>query len=112
LGLPVRGLTPGLRYCGDFYGQDEAGRSRLEALTEKALIAILRRLEPGTTELACHPAAWSDLDTMYATERLLETETLCSVAVRRTIAELGIELCPSWRVPRLLRAAGVVDAAR
>jgi predicted glycoside hydrolase/deacetylase ChbG (UPF0249 family) len=105
LGVPLRGATRNLRYCGDFYGQDECGRSRVEAISEQALIAILRRLPAGVTELCCHPAAEVDLDTMYTTERVTECASLCSDQVRAVLASEGIVLCSSARISELLAGA-------
>lgn len=92
LGVPVRHLTVGLTYCGDFYGQDGEGRPYPELVTAAALIAQLKRLPPGITELSCHPGTGDDLDTMYVRERPLEVAALCDPSVRIAVAELGIAL--------------------
>jgi chitin disaccharide deacetylase len=100
LGLPVRGADARVRYCGRFYGQAEAGLAWPEGITVDALIGILRNLEPGFTELGCHPAAEADLDTMYKLERLQELASLCDPRVRAAAGEMGIELCAFSRVGR------------
>ena len=94
LGVPLRHFARNVRYCGDFYGQDEGGATGAkEVLCAEHLNAILASLPPGVTELACHPAAVADLRTMYSHERLMELAVLCDERVRQTIASLGIELC-------------------
>jgi predicted glycoside hydrolase/deacetylase ChbG (UPF0249 family) len=59
----------------------------------------LRRLEPGVTELACHPGYGDDLATMYRAERELEVRALCDARIRPALAELGIELKSFRDVP-------------
>jgi chitin disaccharide deacetylase len=92
LGVPVRHLTPAIRYCGDFYGQDGEGNSYPKLVTAEALIALLDRLPDGLTELSCHPGDGGDLNTMYVKERAAEVATLCDPRVRAAVVELGIEL--------------------
>jgi predicted glycoside hydrolase/deacetylase ChbG (UPF0249 family) len=91
LGIPLRGFGP-IRYCGAFYGQTNEGVSLPESIGVGALLEILEGLEYGCTELACHPAAGDDLDTMYRTERIEELRTLCDARVRSAIESLGIEV--------------------
>jgi predicted glycoside hydrolase/deacetylase ChbG (UPF0249 family) len=57
------------------------------------LINILAQLQPGFTELACHPGAACDLDTMYCHERMEEMRVLCDARVRDVLAPLDITLC-------------------
>jgi chitin disaccharide deacetylase len=92
LGVPVRHFAPHVRYCGAFYGQSRGGESCLDSITPETLIALIRGLPPGTTELACHPARGTDLDSMYCRERPLEFEALCDPRVRAAIAAEKIEL--------------------
>jgi predicted glycoside hydrolase/deacetylase ChbG (UPF0249 family) len=101
MSIPLRHCTPAFRYCGDFYGQSSLGEPVSEAITAASLIAIFRDLEPGTTELACHPAAFIDHDTMYGQERIAELEALCDGRVRLAIEELKIEL---WSFAQQSRA--------
>ncbi|HEY1381418.1 MAG TPA: ChbG/HpnK family deacetylase [Gemmataceae bacterium] len=96
LGVPLRHCGP-VRYCGDFYGQTGKGESCPESVGPEALIAILKALPAGITELACHPALGDDLDSMYRTERGLEVQTLCDPRVRAALADEGIELCSFHR---------------
>lgn len=92
LGIPLRQNTPGIRYCGNFYGQSAEGAPLPEYVSVQALTAILRDLQPGITELACHPGYAEDLDTMYRVERALEIETLCHPAVREVLEAERITL--------------------
>ncbi|SPF39993.1 conserved hypothetical protein [Candidatus Sulfopaludibacter sp. SbA4] len=98
LAILIRDLDPRVRYCGNFYGQEGDGTPWPEGITVAALAGILRGLEPGFTELGCHPADEADLDTMYRTERLQELATLCDPLARATLEELGVELCSFYRV--------------
>lgn len=93
LGVPLRHFDPQTRYCGDFYGQDKQGRTLAKVLCAEHFIAILASLAPGVTELACHPAGFADLPTMYSGQRVIELGVLCDERVKQSIASLGIELC-------------------
>ena len=63
-----------------------------ENLSVANLIRLLNNLEPGITELSCHPGLDDQLDSNYREPRLLEVQTLCDPLIRRTIEELGITL--------------------
>jgi predicted glycoside hydrolase/deacetylase ChbG (UPF0249 family) len=91
LGVPLRHHGP-VRYCGAFYGQDERAEPLPGLIVQPALIALLRRLPPGVTELCCHPGYAHGLVSDYSWEREVELQTLCSPQVRRTIQREGIEL--------------------
>jgi predicted glycoside hydrolase/deacetylase ChbG (UPF0249 family) len=92
LGVPLRHAAPGIRYCGDFYGQTADGVPLPRALIPGRLVAILRGLCPGVTELACHPGLAEGLDTMYRDERETELQTLCDPRVRAAVEAEGILL--------------------
>jgi len=92
LGVPVRGVTPGIDYRGDFYGQTDRGEPLDGVLSDGYLGDLVRSLGPGVTELGCHPAARIDFDSAYAGERLAELRALCSDAVAAVLAEEGIKL--------------------
>jgi predicted glycoside hydrolase/deacetylase ChbG (UPF0249 family) len=92
LGIPVRHFTSAVRYCGDFYGQDGEGKSYPNLVSEEALVRIIERLDPGVTELCCHPGFDAGLDTMYVRERAAEVEALCDPRVRAVADRLGVEL--------------------
>jgi predicted glycoside hydrolase/deacetylase ChbG (UPF0249 family) len=92
LGVTVRGLSQKVRYCGEFYGQDDEHRPLPEGIMVDNLIRLIRELRPGITELSCHPAIGEDSDSPYAGEREIEVEVLCDPSVRAVIADQGIEL--------------------
>jgi predicted glycoside hydrolase/deacetylase ChbG (UPF0249 family) len=91
LGVPVRDVTPGITYCGAFYGQDGRGYPMPESITVEALTAILEDLPPGVTELGCHPAL-GEVDDVYGAEREIEVRTLCDPGLAGIIEDLEIEL--------------------
>jgi predicted glycoside hydrolase/deacetylase ChbG (UPF0249 family) len=96
-GLPVRsssddvrrallaaGVATTDRFVESFYG---------DATTLPALLAILRGIEPGTTELMCHPGRLDEelrSSSTYAMERERELATLCHPAALALAAELGL----------------------
>jgi chitin disaccharide deacetylase len=91
LGVPLRHES-GVRYLGDFYGQDDEGRPLPGALRPERLEEVLRALPEGATELCCHPGYARGLVSSYAAERERELRALCDPRVRRVVAEEGIEL--------------------
>jgi len=92
LRVPLRHLSPEIRYRGDFYGQDAEGNSFPQAVGVGALRELISGLGPGVTEMCCHPSRGADLRTMYLLERELELETLCDPRVRDALAAAGVEL--------------------
>jgi YdjC-like protein len=92
LGVPIRAQTPGISYCGVFYGQDGRGVPVPEAIEVDALVLAIEALPSGVTELACHPAAEADHESTYDQERLTELETLCHERVHDAIERCRIEL--------------------
>jgi chitin disaccharide deacetylase len=103
LGVPLRHFTPGVRYCGNFYGQTTEGQPFPSAISTQALARIVTAIQPGLTELACHPADEADnLHTMYRDERLAELEALCDTRIRVALAAQEVELCSFADVGRWL----------
>jgi chitin disaccharide deacetylase len=92
LGVPVRHLDRQVRYLGAFYGQTETGEPLPALVSAGALVALLERLEDGTTELACHPGYVHDLESTYRHERELELRALCDPRVRAVVRARGIRL--------------------
>jgi predicted glycoside hydrolase/deacetylase ChbG (UPF0249 family) len=92
LGIPVREGSPTIAYSGVFYGQGAHGTPLPEAITVEALVAAIESLPPGVTELACHPAAVDDHESMYGAERLIEAEALCDPRVRAAVDRSGVVL--------------------
>ncbi|HET9185792.1 MAG TPA: ChbG/HpnK family deacetylase, partial [Solirubrobacterales bacterium] len=89
LGVPLRGQ--GIRYEGRFFGRGVDGRPDPDAVRAEALVAILRGLPTGITELGCHPGLGGE-GSSYDEERRWEVETLCDPEVRRAVAEERIRL--------------------
>ena len=94
LGVPVRHLAPGIRYRGDFYGQDDRGWPVAEAISVEFLLRLLEGLAEGVTELGCHPGMAGDdeLQSTYSAPRATEVATLCDWRVRTAVDELGVRL--------------------
>lgn len=92
LDVPLRHFAPGVQYCGDFYGQGGKGEPLPELITPAALAAVLRRLPPGVTELACHPGHDPTLPSVYRDERLTEVVTLCDPSIRSLLEDERIRL--------------------
>lgn len=92
LGVPVRDLSPGVTYRGDFYGQTGRGEPLPDAIGIAALLALVASLPDGVTELGCHPARVPEIESSYAAERVAELAVLCDPRVRAAIADEGIEL--------------------
>jgi predicted glycoside hydrolase/deacetylase ChbG (UPF0249 family) len=101
IGVPLR-LYSNVHYCGEFYGQMANGTSLPENLSMKALKKLLAGLEPGTTELVCHPAKSIDFDAMYTTERLRELAILCEDEIREFLSKSRIELFSFNSAPGVL----------
>jgi predicted glycoside hydrolase/deacetylase ChbG (UPF0249 family) len=91
LGVAVR-HDGRVRYCGDFYGQDEHGLPYHEGIEAAALERVIRAAPEGVTEVACHPGYDDGLETMYASERAMEVAALCDPRVRRAVEESGVRL--------------------
>jgi predicted glycoside hydrolase/deacetylase ChbG (UPF0249 family) len=101
LQIPVRN-GGGIAYIGAFYGQADKGTPYPEAITVDAMVTLIEGLTDPVSEIACHPAAAADLDTMYAAERLTELETLCDTRVRDAIDRNGVILCGFGDLDRFL----------
>jgi predicted glycoside hydrolase/deacetylase ChbG (UPF0249 family) len=93
LSVPLRRCNPRIRYCGRFYGQTGEGQPCPEGVTVDALIKLLGDIQPGVTELACHPGEDEELDSTYRDERFYETNTLCDFRVHEAIESERIKLC-------------------
>jgi chitin disaccharide deacetylase len=91
LGVPLRHFSA-VRHLGDFYGQRLDGTPLPENISVQKLVALIRGLPEGTTELGCHPGEVEELDSPYRHERQIEVETLCDSRVRAAIEEEGVEL--------------------
>jgi predicted glycoside hydrolase/deacetylase ChbG (UPF0249 family) len=94
LGVPLRGESARIRYCGSFHGQTGRGEHIEGGVDTSRLVAILAGLAPGATEVGCHPAEGHDVDSPYRDERADELRALCEPRVRRAVDDNGIELIP------------------
>jgi chitin disaccharide deacetylase len=92
LGVPLRNCSPEVSYCGSFYGQAEDGTTLRDVISIDGLLRIFETLRAGCTELACHPAAECDLETLYSQERLEELKILCDPRARAALTAAGIGL--------------------
>ena len=92
VGMPLRHVDQRVTYRGDFYGQDGKGTPVPEAITSESLVALVRSLPVGVTELGCHPGEDAGLDSSYRLERLAETRALCDPAVKAALAAEDVAL--------------------
>ena len=92
VGVPLRHMTPGVAYCGEFYGQTATGEPRPEWIAPQSFVRLACAIGEGATELACHPGYPGDLDTMYGPERIVEVGTLCDPGLPALLAAEGIRL--------------------
>ena len=92
LGVPLRHFSPGIQYCGRFYGQTARGLPLPEAITVESLIAICTDLTPGLTELGCHPGRGFLAESPYGPERSTEVDVLSHPRVQAHLGDVGIEL--------------------
>jgi predicted glycoside hydrolase/deacetylase ChbG (UPF0249 family) len=101
LGVALRDVTPGIRYCGDFYGQDDEGRRFPSNVSVASLVHLLTHLPDGITELGCHPGKGDVSGSTYASERELELKALCDPGIRQVLADEQIELTSFCDLPPL-----------
>lgn len=91
LDVPLRHFSS-IGYVGDFYGQAADGTPLDAGISVDGLIALLRELPAGATELACHPGVGRDYESSYTKEREVELEALCDPRIRALLRDEGIEL--------------------
>jgi chitin disaccharide deacetylase len=90
--IPVRGFSD-VVYVGRFYGQPEFGKTDLSKISPEVMMAMLRAVKPGVSEISCHPGhVETRPDAMYNREREVELQTLTDERVKNTITEEGIRL--------------------
>ena len=92
LAVPLRQVSAGIHFCGNFYGQDGKGNPLPEQISVAALIRTVSELRPGITELCCHPGETEDLDSPYRDERAQEVKVLCDPRVRAALDDQKVEL--------------------
>lgn len=103
LGIPLRHRSPLVRYCGDFYGQGRRGEPLPDLIEPDALVSIVERLEPGWTELGCHPGELDGLESSYLDQRVAEIAALCDPRVETALRAAGVELRSFHELPRRRR---------
>jgi chitin disaccharide deacetylase len=91
LGVPVRGFSDVL-FVGRFYGQVELGQADLSRISVEALMALLRSLTPGVSEVSCHPGRVQPQADVYNREREIEVSALTDPRVKTLITAEGIRL--------------------
>jgi predicted glycoside hydrolase/deacetylase ChbG (UPF0249 family) len=92
LGVPLRGDDARVRHCPAFYGQTAEGAPLPELITPEALMATIRSLPGGVSELGCHPGEGAGMPTAYDRERAIELRTLCDSGVRACLDEERVTL--------------------
>ncbi|MDQ3266693.1 MAG: ChbG/HpnK family deacetylase [Myxococcota bacterium] len=104
-GLPVRAITPTMRQtlrAGKVRTTDhfigDAGKTAYWTLEQ--LEADLAGLQPGTTELMCHPGyAPQTLKSGYSAQREVELATFLHPRARVLLEQAGVELADFGRLP-------------
>ena len=90
--VPVRGFSE-VQFLGSFYGQPVFGQTDLSRISVEALVALLRSVEPGVSEVSCHPGHVEPrADARYNREREVELRTLLDPRVRAAVDEREIAL--------------------
>jgi predicted glycoside hydrolase/deacetylase ChbG (UPF0249 family) len=92
LGVPLRGDDARVRHCPTFYGQTAEGVPLPELITSEALMATIRSLPGGVSELGCHPGEGAGMRTAYDRERADELRALCDPRVKACLAEEDVSL--------------------
>lgn len=98
LGVPLRNRA--IRYEGGFYGQSGTGEAFPEGISPERLIALIRELPPGWTEIGCHPAAGPVPTSSYGVQRQVELRTLCDPSIREALNVTNVKLCSFAQVNR------------
>ena len=103
--VPVRGFSD-VVFVGRFWGQPEFGKTDLSKISPEVMIAMLRGVKPGVTEISCHPGhVETRPDALYNREREVELQTLTDEQVKDTITEEGIRLINYRDYARMTRDA-------
>jgi predicted glycoside hydrolase/deacetylase ChbG (UPF0249 family) len=103
--VAVRGFSD-VVFVGRFYGQPVFGKTDVSKISVEVLVAMLRAVKPGVTEISCHPGhVETRPDSIYNREREVELQTLTDEQVKSTIAEEGIRLINYRDHARMTREA-------
>ena len=92
LDVPLRQRTPGVQYCGSFYGRTATGDPFPEGITVAALVRLIDDLPEGVTELCCHPGEAGVVDPGYDNERSEELRSLCDERVIEALRRNAVTL--------------------
>jgi predicted glycoside hydrolase/deacetylase ChbG (UPF0249 family) len=92
LGVPLRSVSGGVAYRGEFHGQSGRGEAWPAGITADALGRLIASLAPGMTELGCHPGDGAAGASVYDSERAVERAVLCDPAVFAVLACEAVEL--------------------
>ena len=103
--VPVRGFSD-VVFVGRFWGQPEFGKTDVSKISVEVMMAMLRAVKPGVTEISCHPGHLEARpDAIYNREREVELQTLTDERVKATITEEGIRLISYRDYARMTREA-------
>jgi len=103
--ISVRGFSD-VVFVGRFYGQPEFGKTDLSKISPEVMMAMLRAVKPGVSEISCHPGRVETRpNAIYNREREVELQTLTDERVRNTVTEEGIRLINYRDYARMTRDA-------
>src|SRR4029077_4458169 len=89
--IPLRDSSE-VSYIGTFYGQWEDGRTDLRYISLDYLISVLNNVEPGFSELACHPGTQGGhFDAVYNWQREIEVESLTDPRAKVAAARAEVQ---------------------
>jgi predicted glycoside hydrolase/deacetylase ChbG (UPF0249 family) len=100
LEVPLR--ARGIRYEGGFYGQSGKGEPYPAGITPEHLVELIEALQPGWTELGCHPGIGTDMQSSYASEREREVRALCDPQVKAALERGEVKLRSFAQLPTSL----------
>jgi chitin disaccharide deacetylase len=110
--IPVRALEPGMAACIRARGIAAPDRAEGDVgpepyWTPARLVAFIRGLSDGITEIVCHPGHWDPaLDvSSYARQRAGELRAFCDPAVREAVVASGVRLISYRELAALANAA-------
>ena len=91
--IPMRSSGK-ISFIHRFFGMNElTGRPEVERISTESLLAILKDLPDGITELMCHPGLVTpDLKSSYGFQREIELKTLTDKKVKIFISQSKIQL--------------------
>ena len=108
LGVPVRGFSE-VYFVGRFWGQPEFGRTDMTKISVEFLLAVMRSVGPGVSEVSCHPGYLETrADALYNREREVELRSLCDAKVKAAIKEEGIRLISFHEYGRMAKRSNTL----